>query len=325
MDEHTLHILEFDKILARLADYASFGPGKARILAWRPTNDLGEARLWQQETEEARRLLSQQPDLHLGGVHDLQSILGQAERGGVLPPNDLLHIRSSVLRSRRLRQLLLANARTAPALADWGERLHDLEHLAAAIGRAVSDRGEVMDSASPRLARLRSEIHVLQDRVAERIQRIARNPDNAPYLQETIVTQRQGRYVLPVRAEFKGKIPGIVHDQSGSGATLFVEPFSIVEMNNDLRQRQAEEEEEVMQKLRTSIKNSKRLQKHIEFLFSHGSMYLAFNSNLLFHGCIPMTKEGGEISLGKTILEREDKRCVSIIGSLCEREDEIVM
>jgi len=195
-------------------------------------------------------LLSMQPDLHLGGVHDLQDVLGQAERGGVLSPSDLLHVRSSVLRARRLRQLLLANARTAPALADWGERLHDLEHVAAAISRAVSERGEVMDSASPRLARLRSEIHILQDRVSERIQRIARNPDNAAYLQETIVTQRQGRYVLPVRAEFKGKIPGIVHDQSGSGATLFVEPFSVVELNNDLRQRQAEEEEEMLRILR---------------------------------------------------------------------------
>ncbi len=250
MNDHTLRVLEFDKILARVARYASFEPGKARILAWRPTDDLGEARLWMQETEEARALLSQQPDLHLGGVYDLTSHLAQAERGGVLAPAELLQVKSTVLRARKLRQILLANAKTAPALAAWGEQLQDLEHVAAAIGRAISERGEVLDSASPRLATLRAEIRTLQDRVQDRIQRIARNPDNAPYLQEAIVTQRRGRYVLPVRAEFKGKIPGIVHDQSGSGATLFIEPFSVVELNNALSQRQAEEEAEVTRILR---------------------------------------------------------------------------
>jgi len=233
-----------------MARYASFEPGKTRILTWRPTNDLTEARLWMQETEEARQMISRHPDLHLGGVHDLSEHLAQVERGGVLAPNDLLQVRSSVLQARKLRQLLLSQTKTAPALAAWGEQLHDLEHVAAEISRAISERGEVMDGASARLASLRAEIRVLQDRVINRIQRIARNPDNAPYLQEAIVTQRHGRYVLPVRAEFKGKIPGIVHDQSGSGATLFVEPFSIVDLNNNLRQLQAEEEEEVIRILR---------------------------------------------------------------------------
>ena len=250
MNDHALRVLEFDKILARIARYASFEPGKERIRGWRPANDLGEARLWMQETEEARVLLSQQSDLHLGGVHDLRPHLAQAERGGVLAPNELLHVKSTVLRARKLRQILLANAKTAPALGEWGERLQDLEHVAAAIGRAVSERGEVVDSASPRLASLRAEIRTLQDRIYDRIQRIARNPQNAPYLQEAIVTQRRGRYVLPVRADFKGKIPGVVHDQSGSGATLFIEPFAIVEMNNALRQRQSQEEDEVNRILR---------------------------------------------------------------------------
>ncbi len=250
MHAHALRVLEFEKILARIARYASFEPGKARVLSLRPTTDLDEAQLWMQETEESRRLLAQQPGLHLGGVHDLSEHLAQVERGGILTPNELLHIKSSLLRARKLRQLLRANASTAPALAEWGERMHDLEHVAAEIARAISERGEVLDGASARLARLRAEVRVLQDRVMDRIQRIARNPDNALYLQEAIVTQRQGRYVLPVRAEFKGKIPGIVHDQSGSGATLFVEPFSIVELNNTLRQRQSEEEEEVVRILR---------------------------------------------------------------------------
>ncbi len=250
MNDHTLRVLEFDKILTRLASFCSFEMSKELAMAWRPTTDLGEARLWQQETEEARNLLPQSPDLHLGGVFDLRVVLAQAERGGTLAPVDLLAVRSTLLRSRRIRQILIANAARFPALAEWGEPIQDLEHVAAEIGRAISDRGEVMDSASPKLAHLRAEVRVLQDRLLDRVQRIAQNPDNAAFLQEAIVTQRQGRYVVPVRAEFKGRLPGIVHDQSGSGATLFVEPLAIVELNNEWRQRQMEEQEEVNRILR---------------------------------------------------------------------------
>lgn len=250
MNDHTLRVLEFEKILTRLAAYCSFEISKEMALTWRPSTDLGEARLWQQETEEARSLSPQQTDMHLGGVHDLRGLLAQAERGGALAPMDLLAVRSTLLRARRIRQILLSNAQRYPALAEWGEPIQDLEHVAAEIGRAISERGEVMDSASPKLARLRAEVRILQDRLLDRIQRIAHNPDNAIFLQENLITQRQGRYVVPVRAEFKGRIPGIVHDQSGSGATLFVEPLAIVELNNDWRQRQMEEQEEVNRILR---------------------------------------------------------------------------
>ncbi|NUQ37161.1 MAG: endonuclease MutS2 [Caldilineales bacterium] len=250
MNEHTLRVLEFHKILDRLQRFCSFEISQELALIWRPSDDLAEARLWQQETEEARALAAQQSDLHLGGVHDLRPLLIMAERAATLTPPDLLAIRSTLLRARRLRQVLLAAAARFPALAEWGEQMQDLEHVAAEIGRTISERGEVMDSASPRLARLRAEVRVLHDRLLDRIQRIAARAENAPYLQEAIVTQRQGRYVVPVRAEFKGKIPGIVHDQSGSGATLFVEPLAIVDLNNDWRQRQSEEQEEVNRILR---------------------------------------------------------------------------
>jgi len=250
MNDHTLRVLEFGKILDLLGRFCSFEISKEMVRAWRPTSDLGEARRWQQETEEARNLLGQQSELHLGGVYDLRAHLEGAERGAILAAPDLLEVRSTILRARRLQQILIRNAQTCPALADWGERIQDLEHVAAEIGRTISERGDVMDSASSRLASLRSEIRVLQDRLQTRIQRIAGSRDNAQYLQEAIVTQRQGRYVLPVRAEFKGRIPGIVHDQSGSGATLFVEPFAIVDLNNDWRQRQFEEQEEVHRILR---------------------------------------------------------------------------
>ena len=100
------------------------------------------------------------------------------------------------------------------------------------IGRCIDERGEVLDSASDALARIRRELREAHARLMDRLQRIVGSPGNAPYLQEAIVTQRQGRYVIPLRAEFKGRIPGLVHDQSGSGATLFIEPLAVVELNN---------------------------------------------------------------------------------------------
>jgi DNA mismatch repair protein MutS2 len=250
MNEHTLRVLEFDKILARLAAYCSFAMSQELALAWRPTANLAEARLWQQETAEARELLARQPELHLGGVHDLRPLLAQAERGGILTPLELLDVRSTLLRGRRLRQILLAQADRCPALAAWAEPIQDLEHLTAEIGRAINERGDVVDGASPRLARLRSEVRLLQERLLERLQRIAHHPETMPFLQEVLITQRQGRYVLPVRAEFKNRIPGIVHDQSGSGATLFIEPLAVVDLTNEWRQKQLEEQEEVQRILR---------------------------------------------------------------------------
>jgi len=113
------------------------------------------------------------------------------------------------------------------------------------IGRCIDERGEVLDSASDALGRIRRELREAHARLMERLQRIVATPTNQPFLQEAIVTQRQGRYVIPLRAEFKGRIPGLVHDQSGSGATLFIEPIAVVELNNRWREAQLAEEEEI--------------------------------------------------------------------------------
>jgi len=113
------------------------------------------------------------------------------------------------------------------------------------IGRCIDERGEVLDSASEDLARIRRELRESHSRLMERLQRIVANPTNSPYLQEALITQRQGRYVIPLRAEFKGRIPGLVHDQSGSGATLFIEPLAVVDLNNRWREAQLAEEEEI--------------------------------------------------------------------------------
>lgn len=245
MDARTLRVLEFDRIRERLAQHTSFSLGRERALALTPTDDIREARDWQAELREARRLLEEKSDVHLGGVHDLRPLAEQALRGSTLLPNDLLSIRSTLTRARTLQRLLARLAEQFPHVADVAGRLVVPANLIEEIARCIDERGEVMDSASDTLARIRRELREAHARLMERLQRIVSTAANLPLLQEAIITQRQGRYVIPLRAEFKGRIPGLVHDQSGSGATLFIEPLAIVDLNNQWREAQLAEQEEI--------------------------------------------------------------------------------
>jgi DNA mismatch repair protein MutS2 len=245
MNAKSLHVLEFDKIRRRVADLASFSAGRQLALDLLPTDDLRLARQWLAETTEAVRLLGEHSDVHLGGVFDVRPLLPQAERGSVLLPPDLLEIRSTLLRVRSLRNTITRLEDRFPNLADIAFRLEPVPHVADQIGQVINERGEVLDSASPKLARLRSEIKTVQGRLLDRLNRLVTSPNTAQYLQEPIVTRRQGRYVVPLKAEFKGRIRGLIHDQSSSGATLFIEPLSVVELNNEWRKLELDEQDEV--------------------------------------------------------------------------------
>lgn len=245
MNPRSLKLLEYGKILARLAGFADFSGGQELALALLPTDDLRQAQDWQAETNEARRLLLENPNLHLGGVFDVRPLLVQAERAMTLRPPDLLDIRSTLLRARALQRSMTRAADIAPHLADLGARLHVSDEVANDIGRCISERGDVLDSASEALLRIRRELKVAHDRLMTTLQRLVTATQNQPYLQEAIVTQRQGRYVIPLRAEFKGRIPGLVHDQSGSGATLFIEPLATLDLNNTWRELQLAEGDEI--------------------------------------------------------------------------------
>jgi DNA mismatch repair protein MutS2 len=245
MNAKAIHVLEFDKILHRLAEHTSFSAGRELALGTLPTDDISLARQWLAETSEARRLLGEHSDVHLGGVHDVRPMLPLAERGAVLLASDLLEIRSTLLRARTLRSLLTRLETRFPNLADIGFRIEPAAHVADQIAQVISERGDILDNASPRLARLRGEIKVVQGRLMERLSKLISSSDTAQYLQEPIVTQRQGRYVIPLKVEFKGRIRGLIHDQSASGATLFIEPFGVVELNNEWRKLQLDEQEEI--------------------------------------------------------------------------------
>ncbi len=241
-----LNTLELPKILERLARHADFSASKELALALAPIADWPEVHERQTETREARRLLSVKSDVSIGGARDVRLLLDQATRSALLLPADLLDIRQTLIAARDLKRTLVRLGDQFPRLADIAGRIQECPGLVAEIGRCINERnGEVLDSASPDLARIRRDLEVTHQRLLEKLNRIIGSTQNAPYLQEAFVTQRQGRYVIPLRAEFKGRIQGVVHDQSTSGATLFIEPLATMELNNQWRQLQMDEEEEV--------------------------------------------------------------------------------
>jgi DNA mismatch repair protein MutS2 len=245
MDSKDLEALELPKVLAGLAARAAFSASRDLALSLSPTADLAEARRRQAETGEARRLLELRPELSVGGARDVRPRVGAAARGAVLEPGDLLEIKDTLLSARDLRRSFDKLEQTFPELKAIAQGLFPSPEIVAAITRAISDRAEVLDSASPRLGEVRRELRLARDRLKSRLERLVTDPKFAPMLQEPIITQREGRFVVPLRAEYKGKLKSVVHDQSSSGATLFVEPLQVVEHNNRVRELELAEREEI--------------------------------------------------------------------------------
>jgi DNA mismatch repair protein MutS2 len=244
MDDKTLTILEYPKILERLAEYASFSASLDLARAMRPSDNLDEARMWQAQVSEARRLLSVNADVSIGGAHDVRPLVDLAAHGGVLTPAELLSVRATLISARTLARTFERLGSEYPRLTAIASGLPAPAGLVDVISRAISERGEVLDSASPKLGSIRSELKIAHERLMSRLTRIVNDAGTTPLLQEALITQRNGRYVLPLRAEFKGRLRSIIHDQSASGATLFVEPLVVVELNNHWRELQLAERDE---------------------------------------------------------------------------------
>jgi DNA mismatch repair protein MutS2 len=246
MDKKSLSTLELDKVLKILAHYCAFSASKELALNLHPTTYLTEAQDWQRETSEARKLLDAAPETTIGGARDVRQMVGIAERGGVLLANELLDVKATLVSARELKRKFARIADTYPRLAFFAEGLSDAPGIVEAISRTIDDqRTEVLDSASSLLASIRSQMRVTHSRILDKLQRILSHPDNAQYLQDPIVTERSDRFVIPVRSNFKGRIPGIVHDQSSSGQTIFIEPMATVTLNNEYRELQLSEAQEI--------------------------------------------------------------------------------
>ncbi len=245
MDTKSLALLELPKVLERLSVFASFSAGVDLCRSLRPTADVETARAWQDMTTEARKLLSTKTDVTIGGSRDVREAAGLAARRGTLDPVTLLDIKTTLVAARTLRRTLSRQEMFFPRLFAVSLRLAEIPGLIEQISRTIDDRGEVLDSASPKLGDLRRQIKVAHDRLLSKLDRLVNDPRLSTYLQEAIITQRDGRYVVPVKSDFKGRLRGVVHDQSASGATYFVEPLATVELNNQLRELRLSEAEEI--------------------------------------------------------------------------------
>ncbi|HIE50931.1 MAG TPA: endonuclease MutS2 [Armatimonadetes bacterium] len=250
MTERALRVLEFDKIRHLLAEQAASSLGRERALRLRPQTDRKRIALWLRQTTEARRLLETEGNFPLGGLHDVLSSVQRATLGALLAPSELLALAETVRCTHQLQEFLAAHREKAPLLAELGDRLTPCPKLEAEIERCLSEEGKVLDRASPQLANLRRRLRDLEGQVTEKLQQIITSPQYAPVLQEPLITIRAGRYCVPIRSEHRNRFPGLVHDTSASGATVFMEPQAVVELNNRRRELQAAEEHEIERILR---------------------------------------------------------------------------
>jgi DNA mismatch repair protein MutS2 len=251
MDQRALELLELPEILERLASVAASEPGRASCLALAPASEPGEVERRQALTAEAVRLLDESAEPELAGVRDVRRDVGIAARGSTLDTASLRAIAVSIDAGVATRAAIGA-VEGVPGLAQLACRIEpSLGQVSEPIVRAVEDDGAgLRDTASPTLRRLRRELREGRGRIAERLRALARDPSLREHLSEGFVTERAGRPVLALRASARGAVPGIVHDSSGSGQTLFVEPFAVVEDSNRLREAESAEREEVARILR---------------------------------------------------------------------------
>jgi DNA mismatch repair protein MutS2 len=245
MHTKVLEILEYFKIIDRLVAYADYSASADLARQLRPTADLEEALRRQAMTSEARYVLSLDTDVSFQNAQDIRPALGLARRDGVLEPEDFLGIRQTLIVSRKVRRVLENLEADIPHLFEYAASLSIGLGLVDLISQTISDRGDVVDSASQELGNIRRDMKIAYERMMSRLQRYISDASTARMLQEPIITQRNGRNVIPLRAEFKGRIKAVIHDQSASGATLFIEPLAVVEWNNLYRELELKERDEV--------------------------------------------------------------------------------
>ncbi len=285
----TLQTLEFPKILDRLAQHTSFSASRELALALRPNDDAAEVAAMQRATSAARHLFDEHPEITIGGARDIRASVSLSQRGGALEPSALLDVSATLAAMRQLRVALmkLPDEPYGP-LIDLAAMLPDLPEIENAINRSIDPGGEVLDSASPALGRIRSEIRIAYSRLMERLQSIIASQEYAPALQEPIITVREGRYVVPIKATGRRVLRGIVHDQSNTGATLFIEPLQTVELNNTWRELQIAEHQEIvriLQMLSAQVANEGEYIKggvealsRIDLLFAKGRYSAMLNA-----------------------------------------------
>jgi DNA mismatch repair protein MutS2 len=245
IDEKSIETLELYKILDQLAQHTSFSGGADLAQELFPSTDLEEIQTWHQEIAEARVLIENNANVSLGGVRDVREIAITAQRGIIIEAQILLDIRMTLRRSTIIQRTLGRMKLQYPLLAELSAEINECTELQDAIVTAIDDNGDIKDTASPKLAIIRRDLKISFDRLQGKLNRILASQSKSKFLQDSIITMRNGRYVVPLKTDYKGRIPGVIHDYSSSGATLFIEPLETVELNNKWRELQLDEAKEI--------------------------------------------------------------------------------
>lgn len=287
MQDSVLKTLEYDKILALVAEYAQSAIGRDRVLALKPSTDRESILQLQEETADAVRLLLAFGNPPLFGIYPLRAALKRAALGGVLTMRDLLHIADSLRVSREL-QHYVAEAEDG-LMVQAIHRLFLQDGLEREISDAILTEDTMADTASRTLYSIRQKLRVKNDQIKIRLNSILSDAAQAGYLNENLITMRDGRYVLPVKAAHRNQVKGVVHDSSGSGQTAFVEPLAIVELNNEIRALEGEEQEEIQRILAALSQETAEFEEelvgneqvliHLDFTFAKAQYALQSGSS----------------------------------------------
>lgn len=245
MKERTLRVLEFTKIRDRLASKAMTDMGRERCEVLVPSSNMTEIQRMQAETEEATVILQYVGASPLVPFSDVRASLTLAEKGATLSPKALLEVAALMQSARAARKALDTERDNTPILKELAQRLSTLHNVEQDITNAIISEDEIADRASNELMDIRRHLRGANERIKEKLNQMIRSSAFQKYLQDPIVTMRNDRYCLPVKAEYRGSVPGLVHDQSSTGATLFIEPMAAVEMGNELKTWAAKEKQEI--------------------------------------------------------------------------------
>lgn len=304
MNEKALRVLEFNKIIDKLVSYAGSELGKEKCRRLLPLTDLEEITTLQQETAAALERVYRKGSLSFSGIHDIGASIKRLEINSVLGIGELMHISSVLTATAAIKAYGRQEEGVEPdCLTERFSLLEPLKIQNAEILRCIISEDEIADDASAGLKNVRRSIKITNDRIRDKLNSIITSSDNKTVLQDQLITMRDGRFCIPVKSEFRSSMPGMIHDQSSSGSTVFIEPMVVVQLNNELKQlaiREQEEIEKVLQKLSESlVPETKNLQYNIDtiaefdFIFARAILAKQMNASE------PKFNENGYINIKK--------------------------
>ena len=268
MEKDSFKILEYSKIKDMLAERASSRLGRERAEQLQPSSDSSEVEEWLSETAQASLVLETGTP-PLGGIRDIRELLKKVRKGAALDLAELQDVQSTLYAMRQVKYFFRDSELDVPILKDWAHAIEILGQLERHIDNIVDEHGNMRETASVELARIRRELRQSQNTIKERVNGILHSAEYQKYFQDAIVTVRDDRYCIPIKAEYQSRFPGLIHDRSASGSTLFIEPMAVVELNNDIKQLELAEQQEVARIMRDI---SREIGKNSETLLDNCSI-----------------------------------------------------